>query len=547
MSRTVHYADTVEFPDSHVDILQCLSELLPDVLEECRKERLSTTYTYNLPLGRSVTGARRRHIRKRVVSLDSGLAKLLTYSYKEIPVTFRGPSVQLCELGHASLAVSQEMKLQNKIVSPLSSTRPLPTTITPPASHPEKPALSPVYRWQLDRDKELSAGVYSPVDSGTHRKVHFEEASKIRREKSSETKLHTAYDVIAAFANGSLQAGAESVYLNPCPSSPWNPYKLCVVSKMKANPEHYLISKFGILHVQPDGSSDLQSFADWLREAGLFSLCQQIPYFRQFLLRKMFHCWYRNVCYHQFVRLHHEVNRVGLRFFPNFHEAVDKIHKLNTELLSIPTHTITPFGGYSPDTLEKNTEETEAKTHRLLQRYFKYCKRIVLEAISATRIETERLEEEKKHQPFVSDSPISVQVKQHAELEHKLKVAQYRSSRLPDFVCLAEQMMSTCLLQMARQSGKGWVQDTLCLNVIDIDDRGNQISEEGSDCTEDDNFRALLTIELKISEKGMYVCVTYTKLHTGSMFLCVCPPPFRRCCDRAVRGEDSNIVDRSFS
>ena len=515
MCRTVHYVDNVEFPDSHVDILQCLSELLPGVVEDCRKELLSTTYTYNLPLGRSVTGPRRRHIRKRVVSLDSGLAKLLTYSYKEIPATFRGPSVQLCELGQAALAVSQEMKLQSKTISPLSSGRPLPTTITPP-SHPDKPALSPVYHWQLDGDKELSTGVNSPVDSGAHRKMHFEEMSNVQRERSSETKLHTAYDVIAAFANGSLQAGAESVYLNPCSSSPWSPYNLCVVSKMKANPEHCLISKFGILHVHPDGSSDLQSFADWLREAGLFSLCQQIPYFRQFLLRKMFHCWHRNVCYHQFVRLYSEVNRVGLRFFPNFHEAVDKIHKLNTELLSIPTHTLTPFGGYSPDTLEKTTEEAEAKTHRLLQRYFKYCKRIVLEAINATRMETERLEEEKKHQPFVSDSPISVQVQQHAELEQKLKVAWYRSSRLPDFVCLAEQMMSTCLLQMARQSGKGWVQDTLCLNVIDIDDRGSQISEEGSDCTEyeDDNLRALLTVELKISEKGIYICTCKCVWHT---------------------------------
>ena len=105
------------------------------------------------------------------------------------------------------------------------------------------------------------------------------------------------------------------------------------------------------------------------------------------------------------------------------------------------------------------------------------------------KLKAERLEEEKKHQPFVSDSPISVQVAQHAELEHKLGVARYRASRLSDFVCLAEQMMATCLLQMARQSSKEWVEDILHLmyndgknassSSLDIDEQGSLISRGG--------------------------------------------------------------------
>lgn len=515
--RTVHYADTSEAADSH-DIVHSLRELLPGVVEQCRKE--SRSASYNLPLSTSVTrcrDVRRRRTRKRVVSLDSGLSKLLTYSPKLIPATFRGPDLQLSELTQAATAVSHELTVQNKTTSALSPSHlfPHPSTTSPPHHHKApKPALSPVYRWQLNSDKESAAGVKSLLHSGPCRKIQFEEATKAQKDKSSEAKLHSVYDVIAAFATGSLQAGAQSVYLNPCPGSPWNPYNLCVVPKTRANPEHYLISKFGILHVQPDSSSNLQSFADWLLEAGLFSLCRRIPYFRQFLLRKMFRCWHRNVCYHQFVRLYSEVNRVGLRFFPDFHDAIDAIHKLNTELLSIPTHNLTPLGGYSTDALEKNSEGMEAKTRRLLQRYFKYCKRVVSEAIRAVRMQAEKLEEEKKHQPFVSDSPISVQVQQHAELERKLGVARYRASRLTDFVRLTEQMMATCLLQMARQSGRGWVEGTLHLNdlnkahasssSLDTDDRGTPITEEGSDITGAGNekFQALLIVDLKIGEKG---------------------------------------------
>ena len=497
MHRTLHYADNTEFADGHIDIIQSLSALFPGVLDQCRKEK-SLSGSYNLPLSTSVARSRhlRRHqTRRRVVSLDSGLKKLLRYSPEQLAATFRGPRLQLNELVQAASAVSHELTLQTKTALSITH-HPSPLqTINSTVPEAPKPPLSPVYHWQLEADKELPTGARE-VDRTT----------KARKEKSLETKLHTAYDVIAAFATGSLKAGAESVYLNSQLSSPWSPYNLTVVPKTRANPDHYLISKFGILHVQPGGSSDLQSFADWLHEAGLFSLCQQIPYFRQFLLRKMFRCWYRNVCYCQFVRLYSEVDRVGLRFFPNFHEAVDKIHRLNTELLNIPTHTLTPLGGYSADALEKNAEEMEAKTHRLLQRYFKYCKRVVSEAINTTRMQTEQLEEEKKHKPFVSDSPISVQVAQHAELEHKLGVARYRSSRLTDFVRLAEQMMTACLLQLARQSARGWVEDTLSLNKsLDTDDGGTSITDVGSESV-GLGHPALLVVELKSDERGRDLC-----------------------------------------
>ena len=529
--RTVHHADRADAARDHLDIVHSLSALFPEVVEQCRKENLSESYDipHNTPA--RCRKIKRQGERKRVVSLDSGLAKLLTFSPKQIPATFRGQGLQLNEVAFAATAVSHDLLLQTRRAFPLSPTHlslPYPTSPLhhPPSHETQKPALSPVYHWQLDAEKEGApcphATLRSRAQSSPRRKVNFEKtAAKPRKEKSTEAKLHTAYDVIAAFASGSLQAGAESIYLNYSPTSPWNPYNLSVVSKTRASPEHYLISKFGVLHVQPDGSSDLQSFADWLREASLFSLCQHVPYFRQFLLRKAFRCWYRNVCYQQFVRLYSEVDRVGLRFFPNFHEAVDKIHKLNTELLSISMHTLTPLGGHTAEAIDKRTEEMEARTRRLLQRYFKYCKRIVTEAIRATSSRAEKLEEEKKHQPFVSDSPISVQVEQHAQLEKKLGVARYRVSRLPDFVRLAEQMIGTCLLQMARQSGRGWVEGTLGLSGANeatasasssvADDRSTPTSElwqsddEGTSRqgAEERGLPALLAGELRIGEGGM--------------------------------------------
>lgn len=505
--RSLRYAESASSTESRTDIVQALTALFPGVVEQSRKQSLSVDY--NVPLRTRLPRDRRRQqVKKRVVSLDSGLAKLLTYSPAQIAATFQGPELQLRDLIPAASTVTREVILQSK--APSHRLHPISSTSPPDQQNvAHRPLLSPVYHNQ--QDAESCAG------KEARKKVRFDSICPSMRnsDPAKESKLETAYDVIEAFATGSLQAGAESVYLNNSSSSPWNPYHLTVVSKTRANQDHYIISKFGILHVQPGGSSDLQSFADWLREAGLFSLCQQIPYFRQFLIRKIFRCWHHNVCYRQFVRLFSEVNRVGLRFFPEFGNAIDKLHSLNTELLSMSTHTLTPLGSYSADTLEKSCEETEAKTRRLLQRYFKYCKRVVCEAINATRQQAEKLEEEKKHRPFVSDSPISVQVAENAELDRKLQVAQYRASRLGDFVCLAEQMMGTCLLEVARQLGRVWVRETLHLrdsddeahssSSFDTDDRGTPIAEDSSRSTErvrGEGYRAFLRVQLKIGEKG---------------------------------------------
>ena len=493
-----HYIQrSLQYANDPSDVVEPLTILFPEAVEQCKRQKKYTDYNMSLSSNIQRTRSRKR-TRKRVVSLDSGLAKLLTYSPTQIAATFRGPGLQLSDLVPAASAVSHELTQQSKVTlsPPHRLLPPPPLTSLPPHQQDlkSKPLLSPVY------DREPCAG------RQTKRKINFDELGRGGKNTAPESRLQTAYDVIAAFANGDLQAGAESVYLNCCPGSPWNPYNLVVVPKNRANPDHYLISKFGILHVQPGGDSDLQSFADWLREAGLFLLCRQIPFFREFFIRKIFHTWHHNVCHHQFLRLLAEVDRVGLRFFPEFHDTINKIHNLNTELLNLQTLTLTPLGGYSADSLGKISEEAEAKTHRLLQRYFKYCRRIVLESVRNTQERAEKLEEEKKHQPFVSDSPISVQVAQHAELEFRLAVARYRASRLGDFVCLAEQMMAASLTEKARESARQWVEDILQLADHDFDRSSASSFEDDEIIAKEssENKKALMRVELKITERGKF-------------------------------------------
>ena len=528
IARSVQHAER-DTAQSH-QIVERLASLFPDEVERCQREKLSVSYNLPTDDNSKHTGRRkrRRGRRERGVSLDSGLARLLTYHPDQVPVTFRGQDLQLNDLTRAAKAIAHEFSQQKRTplyLPPAVHRHPPHTSLTLPQPSPDahRPTLSPVYRWEAGPGAKLST-TPTPAASQLNavKRVHFEKKTKAKKQTSSGPKLCTAHDVIAAFATGSLQAGAESVYLNYAPTTPWNPYKLVVVPRTRTDPEHFIISKFGILHVHPDGSSDLQSFADWLWEEGLFSLCRQVPFFRQYLLRKSLWHWHRNVCYSHFVRLHAHVSKVALQFFPDFQEGLHKVHSLSTELLGIPTHTLSPRGNHSPEMFEKNVAATEAKVHRFLQRYIKYCQRVVLEVIEKTWSRAQELEEEKRHQPFVSDLPISVQTEKHAALDRSLNVARYRASRLGDFVKLAEQMVGSCLLLVARQAAREWVEHTLGLREGDrrtslesldtLDERDIPTPEErvrevesSSAISVEGGSQALLRVELRTGDGGTWM------------------------------------------
>lgn len=57
---------------------------------------------------------------------------------------------------------------------------------------------------------------------------------------------------------------------------------------LQINPEHYVFSTFGVLHVFPNGSSINMSLADWQKEAVLFNAVSKIPFFKYFIMKKIF-------------------------------------------------------------------------------------------------------------------------------------------------------------------------------------------------------------------------------------------------------------------
>ena len=63
-----------------------------------------------------------------------------------------------------------------------------------------------------------------------------------------------------------------------------------IFSIRKVDPDnHYVFSVFGILHVRQNGRDvEFYELAEWYRHAKLWHACRQIPFFRDYLIRKQF-------------------------------------------------------------------------------------------------------------------------------------------------------------------------------------------------------------------------------------------------------------------
>lgn len=456
-----------------LDITNRLSKLFPNIVKNCKENKLLVSYSYSDVNTSPTKIVKTKHKRAATTnSVDNSM--LYSYSPTKIPATYRRPAVKLNELIPAATKISDDCSGAEKTlvhtfpILPQVNRSPGADKKSSHKSHRKTPSTPEI----MFQEPKI---VLVPMLISEVQDEHFSRSNahtlfpkkELRSPKKGSIKdgalshMTNTYDVIQAFATGQLKTESESIYLNYTNSDRWNPYDLTIVPKNKVQPEHFVISKFGILRVYPDSASDFQSFADWLREASYYKMLRKIPFLKNYLIQRTFKQWHCNVRFAQYARFSAKTSRASIRFLPNFANALFKIRCLSEELLSVHFHELVPLSSYDQDSLEQALQGSLSKAHRLLVKYYKYCRRIVNEVIRTTNSRVVDLETEKRHKPYVSDLPLSIQKENHAQLEKDLKAAQYQESKLANFVCLVEHIMSTCILTLTRQGAQSWVATVL--------------------------------------------------------------------------------------
>lgn len=507
-------------------ITQCFLLLFPQLvvcIDSSVKEKIAVRQRMEPPQSR-------RHFKSLPTSDSSNhpfesrrRRSLYQYSHDDLPVTFQKKRITIDDLALAVDTVKADALALDRMNQHPGQTLLLAHAYTAGTLQKKagKPSLQPVLPCELPplpesmpKVKEIRSVKLVKTGSKSKRilQAYFGQ-SAVSRDENGKFLIKTGVDVVQAFALGRQAADTDEFYLNFKDTTPWNPYHLLVVPESQAHPEHLVASKFGFLHVYPNGESKFQSFSKWCRDAAIFSIIRQIPVFKYYLLKKMIRQWHETVCRMQFYRMWSAVANNGIRFHRNFGLSLWKINSLSQDLLCVTFHEVASLGCYSKDQFQRQTQQVDNKIFKLLQKYFKYCHRILLQTIAQSQSNVLELETKKRHQPFVSDLPISVQKARHVQLSKDLEHARHRASQLKMFVTSVQQMVEACLVELVQQNSINWLSKVISgesrKGMITIkeesgndDDDSSELERSLAVADERKSMKALLTSHVQAESEG---------------------------------------------
>ncbi|TPP41138.1 Dynein heavy chain and region D6 of dynein motor family protein [Leishmania donovani] len=136
-----------------------------------------------------------------------------------------------------------------------------------------------------DKDVEL----LRMIQKASRRPARAREKRVAPKDEPILRNIHTSEEAVAFFTANGDSTSVKHVFLNYAPKGlDFCPYDLVATKKGSEEPEHYILSATGIVHVRPGMPSEVMTLADWMKEASLFNILRKIPFFKNFLLYKAF-------------------------------------------------------------------------------------------------------------------------------------------------------------------------------------------------------------------------------------------------------------------
>ncbi|CBZ27922.1 putative dynein heavy chain [Leishmania mexicana MHOM/GT/2001/U1103] len=136
-----------------------------------------------------------------------------------------------------------------------------------------------------DKDVEL----LRMIQKASRRPARAREKRVAPKDEPILRNIHTSEEAVAFFTANGDSTSVKHVFLNYAPKGlDFCPYDLVATKKGSEEPEHYILSATGIVHVRPGLPSEVMTLADWMKEASLFNILRKIPFFKNFLLYKAF-------------------------------------------------------------------------------------------------------------------------------------------------------------------------------------------------------------------------------------------------------------------
>ncbi|XP_075827899.1 dynein heavy chain domain-containing protein 1 isoform X4 [Microtus pennsylvanicus] len=199
---------------------------------------------------------------------------------------------------------------------------------------------------------------------------------KAFKKKSSKTSLLKS-KVKSLLKTDWYQSKIHFLYLNVAPDRYFRPYNLVVVPPNQVNPEHYIFSPFGILHVHPVEGSETMTLGTWHRNSTIWHELQRIPFFKNCLLQKALTCWKKNVRLHGLHRIQTFLKSHLLLAVPHFGAGLLHISRLLQELRSVSWLPKEPDKSYELMDLQKTIAKENHRALRVFCHFLNLCTSIL--------------------------------------------------------------------------------------------------------------------------------------------------------------------------
>ncbi|XP_046718989.1 dynein heavy chain domain-containing protein 1 isoform X3 [Silurus meridionalis] len=225
----------------------------------------------------------------------------------------------------------------------------------------------------------------------------FTEGSEIGKESKRKCSPLTGIEVFEMFTQKPHLGGLQFYHLKTSEDGLYRPYDLHVVPCIKAGSDHYIFSHTSVIHVKDGSSVGLLKLTEWYREAMLWKALRDIPFFRDYLLRKTFTRWHRNISQASFQRKCKQLQSALLIAVPEFRDALFHLTRQIEELKRVhwlpqdesKTYTLAEF----QTALLTSNQQSQSS----IEKFLHHCSQIltrVLESCHKTYMELQQEVEE---------------------------------------------------------------------------------------------------------------------------------------------------------
>ncbi|XP_029457600.1 dynein heavy chain domain-containing protein 1 [Rhinatrema bivittatum] len=297
---------------------------------------------------------------------------------------------------------------------------------------------------------QVSEGDGAPDDK--KRDLQLSPSSKDGISERSEYEPMTGRSAIELCMKYRYQQKITFLYLNIARNRHYRPYDLVVVPKVLLDAEHYIFSPFGILHVHPEQGADAMRLEEWHREAVLWELLQDIPFFKQFQIRRVFFSWLKKVKKLKILRKVEVLGNHLLAAVPHFGTILQHISRLLQELSSVHWFPHIHSHCFTFLELQQALTSQNEQARITLKKFLSFCTAILKLLRDDSYKIVEILQKQVQNpRPLVVNEPLHLQRILQVEMEKKLRKAQFCMQRLGNLAHLVNHMVCQSLVSIMQE------------------------------------------------------------------------------------------------